>query len=285
MKRCPDCQQTLDLDAFYRSLRSKDGLQRLCKECGNERRRSRVEAKRAAIAVALPSSDEKRCPRCQECKPRAEFHRNRRAKDGLQTYCPPCSNAVRREYEQRNAEALAERRAEKLARAATTGEKKCTKCHEAKLVVEFYRHRGTADGRATYCISCVKADRRAWVAANAERVRAANKQWSDENPDRKRSDHRLYWLRAYGLTPEAYDQLLREQDGACAICGQAETFVDPRTAETRRLAVDHCHTTGRVRGLLCGRCNRSIGLLGDSAETLEKAAAYLRRAEAAATTN
>lgn len=75
----------------------------------------------------------------------------------------------------------------------------------------------------------------------------------------------------YGLTVERYDQLMAEQDGACAICGVA----GPEAARWGKLVVDHDHETGEVRGLLCSNCNCAIGLLGDSPELLTKAAGYL----------
>lgn len=70
----------------------------------------------------------------------------------------------------------------------------------------------------------------------------------------------------YKTQAEAIFAFLKQQAGACAIC---ET-------KKRRLYVDHCHDTGLVRGLLCPACNTGIGLLGDNAETLSKAVAYLQ---------
>jgi len=70
------------------------------------------------------------------------------------------------------------------------------------------------------------------------------------------------------LTFAEYDALLIAQDGRCAICRAPPS---PR----RALAVDHCHVTHRVRGLLCDRCNLGIGLFGDSPSALRSAASYL----------
>lgn len=74
---------------------------------------------------------------------------------------------------------------------------------------------------------------------------------------------RLY---AYGLTDIGYHALLERQAGACAICGQVPTT----------LTVDHDHRTGKIRGLLCNRCNRAIGHLQDSPGVCTRAAEYLR---------
>lgn len=74
----------------------------------------------------------------------------------------------------------------------------------------------------------------------------------------------------YGLTQEGYDQLLAEQHGVCAICG------DPPSGRNRSLSVDHDHSTGVIRGLLCQRHNLALGLLGDSVEGIKRALEYLK---------
>lgn len=70
--------------------------------------------------------------------------------------------------------------------------------------------------------------------------------------------------RRYGLTLEQYQEMLEAAQGVCPICKQE-----------RKLVVDHDHKTGRVRGLLCQRCNLGIGLLGDDSQTLSNASDYL----------
>jgi Recombination endonuclease VII len=77
-------------------------------------------------------------------------------------------------------------------------------------------------------------------------------------PEDRAAAHRVYHLRRYGLTAEGYDALLAVQGGVCALCRRAAEPVDRRTGAPRRLAVDHCHRTGRVRGLLCTVCNTSL---------------------------
>lgn len=69
------------------------------------------------------------------------------------------------------------------------------------------------------------------------------------------------------------------QNGVCAICGKPETEKS-RKGNVRSLHVDHNHDTGKVRGLLCGKCNRSIGVLGDSVQILRNAVKYLEHYEA-----
>jgi hypothetical protein len=75
--------------------------------------------------------------------------------------------------------------------------------------------------------------------------------------------------RQYGITLAEYNAMLEKQDYKCAICGNEDEV------EGRRLAIDHCHTKGNVRGLLCGKCNRGLGLFYDNLDLLEKAKDYL----------
>jgi hypothetical protein len=76
------------------------------------------------------------------------------------------------------------------------------------------------------------------------------------------------WKERYGINEETYEKMLVEQGRVCRIC------LSPPSA-SKRLCVDHCHLTGKIRGLLCDRCNVSIGLFGDSKWLIERAAAYL----------
>lgn len=76
----------------------------------------------------------------------------------------------------------------------------------------------------------------------------------------------------YGITTEEYDALMEVQGGACAICGSTEWPGKNNTPH-----VDHCHTTGKIRGLLCGKCNVALGNMDDDPARLRAAADYLER--------
>lgn len=118
-------------------------------------------------------------------------------------------------------------------------------------------------------------------ALNRERILATKKKSRDANKHvynaRKRAyralnpdaEHGYYLRRKYGITMEQYTAMLAAQGGVCAICGGGDG--------SRRLAVDHCHATGKVRALLCASCNTSLGRLGEDPVVLERAAAYLRK--------
>ena len=85
-------------------------------------------------------------------------------------------------------------------------------------------------------------------------------------------DLELHMMKTYGLNLKDYQKMLEAQNYKCAICGSP-----PPNNRKTRLSIDHCHTTGKVRGLLCDRCNRSIGLLKDDVSILQKAIDYLAR--------
>jgi hypothetical protein len=82
-------------------------------------------------------------------------------------------------------------------------------------------------------------------------------------------------LKIYGLSVEDYDSLLNKQNGVCAICEQKETVLDGVSGKVKMLSVDHCHDTGKVRGLLCSACNTGIGLARHDPEILRSAISYL----------
>ena len=77
--------------------------------------------------------------------------------------------------------------------------------------------------------------------------------------------------RNYGISLSTYNRMFIEQGGVCKICSLPQ-----KSNRNERLAIDHCHETGKVRGLLCDGCNRGIGLLKDDYRILERAASYLR---------
>jgi hypothetical protein len=111
-----------------------------------------------------------------------------------------------------------------------------------------------------------RARRKAYDAEYNRRpaVRARYREWKRRN--RKRAD--------YGIQPEEFEALKAAQNFVCAICGREPR---PYAGKVEGFNVDHCHATNSVRGLLCGNCNRAIGLLGDDPAVLDAAAAYLRK--------
>ena len=112
---------------------------------------------------------------------------------------------------------------------------------------------------------------------NKEKIREAEKLRYQKNKDAICSRNmRNYYKRKYGITKEQYDAMVLQQGGLCAICRKPETSLDSRTSSSViGLAIDHCHTTGRIRKLLCKRCNMCLGRVGDSVEVLQAMIKYL----------
>jgi len=144
--------------------------------------------------------------------------------------------------------------------------KTCTGCGETKPIEDFSLARnGTKQQkpvRKSRCKACQATAARKWFQDNKERA--------------KDSRHAHNMKSVYGITPECYQEMLVAQSGVCAICGLEEPAEHGRTGTQFRLAVDHDHATGRIRGLLCQKCNRSIGLLNDDVDLLRKAIDYLK---------
>lgn len=105
---------------------------------------------------------------------------------------------------------------------------------------------------------------RRYYQKNKRRMRAKNRAWQNANKDRWADYTRT---RRLGMTLAEYDQWLKGRPKACAICGAKET--------RPRLSIDHCHATGKLRGLLCRECNIGLGNFHDDAALLRKAAKYL----------
>jgi hypothetical protein len=109
---------------------------------------------------------------------------------------------------------------------------------------------------------------RSWGQSHKAGIREYWKRKREANPDKAADRSRRARLKhRYNLSVEQYEGMLATQGGVCAICG--------RPPRRNRLAVDHCHATGRIRGLLCSPCNRFLGHLRDSPALLKRAAKYL----------
>jgi hypothetical protein len=106
-----------------------------------------------------------------------------------------------------------------------------------------------------------------WREENIERF-GENQRRTRATPEGKRKARAYHLGKKFGITPEQYDEMLEAQGGGCAICRRP-----PR--DDISLHVDHDHETGAVRGLLCFRCNNSLGDLNDDAGLLQAAANYL----------
>lgn len=133
--------------------------------------------------------------------------------------------------------------------------KECTKCGESKPLDQFFKRAKSKDGANSSCKECEKKDIYEWRQINKEK--------------QAEIERRCRLKRVYGITLEQYDELLDKQEGKCVICERHHSELN------RRLAVDHNHKTGEIRGLLCTYCNhRVIGQHRDPAK-LRRMADYL----------
>ena len=139
--------------------------------------------------------------------------------------------------------------------------KTCTVCKESIGLDNFHKDNQTKDGHASRCKPCNLAYNKAYrekkgkAAMTKLRFKSSIKQ-------------------LYGITYEEYEAMLEKQNGQCAICGTT----DPSAQNNRQhFCVDHCHTTGQVRGLLCDQCNTALGKFKDNINYLENAITYLQQ--------
>lgn len=167
--------------------------------------------------------------------------------------------------------------------------KPCSKCGESKPDAEFYKR--TNGALHAECKECYKAARRQYWHANLERSKAIQKRSYERNKPRILAYRKKYakenakhiaarYRRAkFGVwvSPEDYDRMVESQNNLCAICHKPQSVrKQARGGEFKKLAVDHNHTTGAVRGLLCDLCNRALGLFKDDISVLESAISYLK---------
>lgn len=146
--------------------------------------------------------------------------------------------------------------------------KTCPHCQQTKPLTEFHKSKATVHGYQVYCKTCQNKRHTEWRMQNLEHVAAKQKRWRKNNP-RRSKDHHLKGV--YGLELGTYDAMLTEQGGKCAICVTAEN------SSRGDLHVDHCHDSGKVRGLLCHHCNLGIGHFQHDTALLEAAITYLTR--------
>ena len=112
---------------------------------------------------------------------------------------------------------------------------------------------------------------------NRDRVRGWKNDWYEKHPERKKSiDRNTYFKREHGITLETYERMIQERNNKCDICGSE---CNKTTSSGKKLepCVDHNHKTNELRGLLCTRCNQTLGKVEDNTELLSKMIDYLNR--------
>lgn len=167
--------------------------------------------------------------------------------------------------------------------------KVCKGCNQPKQLIEYRYHKDNVDHLTGKCSDCLRKDRRLRESNRTPEIPSTklcircdehlpsdsfvrNKTCKDGlNGWCKSCSKDASLIKKYQITLDDYNKLLQNQQFKCAIC---ET-TNP-AGPTNKFVVDHCHTTGIVRGLLCNHCNTGIGKLKDSYELLSKAANYVK---------
>jgi hypothetical protein len=136
--------------------------------------------------------------------------------------------------------------------------KRCPKCGDVKALTEFGKNKGLPQGVTVYCREC----KREYDKITGRRYRTTE--------SGKRVNANANLKNKYGITLDEYDAMFEAQGGVCAICGGVHD-------DGRRLYVDHDHATGKVRALLCRRCNTVVGFVNEDSDILLRTSEYLRR--------
>lgn len=142
--------------------------------------------------------------------------------------------------------------------------KKCRDCQIEKEDNCFIRNKAFSNGYDTLCVVCNRKRVKAWRLANPEK--RAIQIAKEGKKDYSRSKH---YRANYGITLTTYNEMFAAQQGCCYICGDHQSQVK------KRLSVDHNHTTGQIRKLLCQHCNTLLGMAKEDTGILENAAKYL----------
>ena len=135
----------------------------------------------------------------------------------------------------------------------------CTGCDTPKSLDLFYpKHKS--------CKECYKGRQKIWRQANKHKIKRY-----ESSAERKSTQSWRHIFRKYGLTKEQWNELLLAQNSCCKICKEHYSKL------SSILCVDHCHTTGKIRGLLCRECNKGLGNFKDSEQFLLNAIEYLKK--------
>lgn len=190
----------------------------------------------------------KKCPDCGEDKALDRFGKYN------PWYCKDCLNRRQKEYQRKKRQCILQSRP-----PAPRIDKKCGMCGEVKPIDQFNFNNKEKGWRQAYCKPC------ALERFHADRIRRG---WDEEVL--------TYRCTKMGTTPEWYKSVFADQGGVCAICRQPEDHPVKRgSGKIRSLAIDHNHQSGKVRGLLCCKCNQSLHRLEKYPGWAESAVAYL----------
>lgn len=154
--------------------------------------------------------------------------------------------------------------------------KKCTKCKLTLPVADFHKDKSKKTGLRERCKSCRCKHK---SGSLEKKCIACGDSFKINNTNAKAQKYcgvacQKYHIR-YGISEYEYEDMLISCENKCMICGEKEKAIDKRTGKKYALAIDHCHDSGKVRGILCSSCNIGIGLFNDNVDKLKNAINYL----------
>ena len=151
--------------------------------------------------------------------------------------------------------------------------KVCTKCNieYPDTKEHFILEKRNKSGIGAQCRKCHNAANRVWRAGNRK---SQSFYFKGYRRNCKSKYFSAKYRRKYGISYEQYEVMFRDQGGVCRVCGKPDTHTT-KSGIQRRLAVDHNHNTGEVRGLLCQRCNQALGLLRENPVAIKSLLEYI----------
>lgn len=247
MKICSMCKIAKSSSEFHKNNNTKDGLLLHCIECGRIKAGSKTRRKFTQKQYAeLIEKGTKYCAKCDSVKELNRFHKDSSNKNGYGTTCKDCDrllknvkNPYKYNYNERRD-------------LLKDNKKYCNGCSSLKPLSKFSKNNLNASGYKSQCKDC-------------------------DYSKSKKKELQIYWpCMSEEEALVEYSRLSAEQNDLCLICHQPEDRKTPK-GESTLLSVDHCHTTGEVRGLLCANCNVGLGNFKDNSISLGRAIEYLTK--------
>lgn len=209
----------------------------------------------------------KKCYRCKEEKSVELFCKNRAKKDGLTSECKSCISdlgKIRLENKlKENPEYYKEwysKQKDSVKKYHTKNKEKITEKRKETSKSYYQKNR-----------DIIVEKNRSY--SKSDHGKAKKKEWYLRTREARKDDRKNYMLkRAYGITLDQYKKLCDDQNNKCRICKKEQKI----STFKKGLVVDHCHSTGKVRGLLCSPCNTALGLFYDDISVLKSAVSYLQ---------
>lgn len=145
--------------------------------------------------------------------------------------------------------------------------KLCLKCNTIKSKTDFYVNKKNVI--SAHCKCCVKGAVNKYRKNNPDKIKFSKEQYKERRKIVRKDSERKYYLKnKYNLLEGDYKLMYDNQNGGCKLCD--------KKVEYKKLHIDHCHTSNKIRGLLCSNCNLGLGNFKDNIETLLRAVDYLK---------